>query len=444
MTAETDEFRNSLVAAVQAELERHASAVIAEVDRVREEGRRERDEMRAEFTSQMAQLAQALERVQARADEQANTAKTQLDQRFAESEARQTRRLDDVTGGLEAMVAEAARPIVTDLRDENETINRRIESLDTNLRRFDEQAARMVTYFNDMTTQMEGRQDELTQTLQDDVKAQIAELKRLVDENDSTVRKFQNEVGQQVSSKLNDAEDRFNNRLLAAENRIKEDSGQKIAEIDLHVSRVSSNLDESLAVMNDRISAVDDRFVETSRTIDQLRESVEGIDQNALDELKEKMSTAAGEAMLVRIEMERLEKGVNERTDSLAVRLTEVETSVQDATMDVSTAIQMDRLEELERALIELDPTQFVRKDGVDPTVTLPQDPDAPEPAAPAAPAPAPAPTLAPPPPGGNFSSGGGNESVEKTAAPADAPDGPDIAAIIAAAEAASDHTEED
>jgi hypothetical protein len=425
MTAETDEFRNSLVAAVQAELERHASAVVAEVDRVRDEGRRERDEMRAEFTSQMAQLAQALERVQARADEQAATTKTQLDQRLADSEARQTRRLDDVTGGLEAMVAEAARPIVNDLRDENEALNRRIESLDANLRRFDEQAARMVTYFNDMTTQMEGRQEELAQSMQDDVKVQLDELKRLVDENDSTVRKFQNEVGQQVSSKLNDAEDRFNNRLLAAENRIKEDSGTKIAEIDLHVSRVSTNLDESLGVMNDRISAVDDRFVETSRTIEELRESVEGIDQDALDDLKEKMSTAAGEAMLVRIEMERLEKGVNERTDSLAVRMTEVETAVQDATMDVSTAVQLDRLEEIERALIEIDPTQFVRKDGADPTVIQPQDPDAPMPV-------------------GDAPSGGGDESVEKPAAPADAPDGPDIAAIIAAAESASDHPEED
>ena len=38
MTSEIDEFRTSLVAAVQAELERHASAVVAEVDRLRAEG----------------------------------------------------------------------------------------------------------------------------------------------------------------------------------------------------------------------------------------------------------------------------------------------------------------------------------------------------------------------------------------------------------------------
>ena len=61
-----------------------------------------------------------------------------------------------------------------------------------------------------------------------------------------------------------------------------------------------------------------------------------------------------------------MEKTVAERTDGLAIRMTEVETQVQDATMDVSTAVQLDRLEEIERALIELDPDQFVRKDDAD------------------------------------------------------------------------------
>ena len=34
--------------------------------------------------------------------------------------------------------------------------------------------------------------------------------------------------------------------------------------------------------------------------------------------------------------------------------------------MDVSTSVQLDRLEEIERTLIELDPAQFVRKDEYD------------------------------------------------------------------------------
>ena len=68
------------------------------------------------------------------------------------------------------------------------------------------------------------------------------------------------------------------------------------------------------------------------------------------------MSTAVGEAMLVRIEMERFQKATNERTDTLSVRMIDVETQVQDATMDVDTSVQLDRLEEVERAMIALDP----------------------------------------------------------------------------------------
>lgn len=363
MTTEIDEFRQGLVAAVQAELERHASAVVAEVDRLREEGQRERDQIRREMREQLAALAHAVEQVQTSATEQSDRTRQTLEQRLTESEQRQTRRLDDATSGLDGLVTEAVRPVVGGLRDDYDAMARKVDGLDANLRRFDEQAARMVTYFNDVSSQMEIKQDELGEALKADIAAQLATLKQLVEENDSAIRRFQNEVGQSVSSKVNDAEDRFNNRLLAAESRMKEDAGSKIAEIQAHVGRVSSGLDETMTVLNERIGKIDDRFVETDRKVAAVAKSVEGIDQDALEELKEKMSSAAGEAMLVRIEMERMEKSVAEKTDGLVVRLTDVEAQLQDATMDVSTAVQLDRLEEIERSLIELDPSKFVRKD---------------------------------------------------------------------------------
>ena len=407
MTTEIDDFQTSLVAAVQAELERHASAVVAEVDRLRDEGRRERAELRDDLTAQVNRLAEAAA---------ANSAAEQvaeLEQRFeaklTEVEQRQTRRIDDVTSSIEGLVIEATRPVVNDLRSDHEALTVRTDALDANLRKFDEQAARMVTYFNDVSTEIEQRQSAHAEEIEGRMTSQLDELKRLVDENDSVVRKFQTEVQQSVTQKLNDSEDRLNNRVLASENRIKEENGQKIAEIELHVSRVSGNLDDSLGVLNDRIAAVDDRFIELGREIEQVAESIKDLDQEALEELKGRMEAAAGEAMLVRIEMERLEQGINERTDSLTTRMTEVETQLQDQTMDVSVAIQLDRLEELERAMAELDPDQFVRRDGPDPTIST----------------------------GGE--SGGmsptEHESVENRGPAADASSGPDIAAIIAAAE---------
>jgi uncharacterized protein YicC (UPF0701 family) len=362
MTSEIDEFRKGLVAAVQAELERHASAVVAEVDRLRDEGQRERAEMRQELREQIAALTAAVDQSQAGAAAYADQGRAMLEKRIEDSEHRQSRRLEDATAGLDGVVAEALRPVVGGLKDDYEAMSHKVDGLDANLRRFDEQAARMVTYFNDVSSQVEAKQEELGNALKVEIAAEIDTVKRLVDENDSAIRRFQNEVGQSVSAKVNDAEDRFNNRLLAAESRMKDDAGTKIAEIQAHVGRISSGLDDTMTVINDRMSALDDRFVTANRRIEELAESVAGIDQEELEELRNKMSSAAGEAMLVRIEMERMEKTVAEKTDGLVVRMTDVETQLQDATMDVSTAVQLDRLEEIERSLLELDPSQFVRK----------------------------------------------------------------------------------
>lgn len=420
MSDENDEFRRSLVAAVQAELERHASAVVAEVDRLRDEGQQERAELRAEIKALSEQRGgEGIDAGQMKA----------LEQRIADAEARQTRRLDDVSSSLEGLVTEAARPVLTDLRDEQADMVRRVEGLDTNLRKFDEQAARMVTYFNDVSQRVEDRQNELSATLRDDVTTQMADLKRLVEENDSTVRRFQNDVGQSVSQKINDAEDRFNNRLLASESRAKEDAGQQIAAIDAHVGRVSAGLDDTMTVLNERIAGLDDRSVEIARELQEIRESIDGVDGSELDELKEKLSSAIGEATLVRIEMERLEKAVNEKSDGLAIRVTEVETQLADATMDVSTAVQLDRLEEIERALIELDPDKFVLKDGAQINTTAAAGPSLAPPSAPSA-------DTAPPMI---------EETLKNSTPAADENSGVDIAAIIANADGVgtsdSDHS---
>jgi hypothetical protein len=77
--------------------------------------------------------------------------------------------------------------------------------------------------------------------------------------------------------------------------------------------------------------------------------------------VKEQLSSAVGEAMLVRIEVDRFIAAQEERFDATALRMTEIEAQLAD-TMDVSEAVQLERLEEIERALIELNPNQFVRK----------------------------------------------------------------------------------
>ena len=86
-----------------------------------------------------------------------------------------------------------------------------------------------------------------------------------------------------------------------------------------------------------------------------------------IQQVKDQVSAAVGEAMLVRIEMDRVKDTLEEKFDKSALRMAEIEALLADE-MDVSAAVQLERLEELERAIAELNPDQFVRK--TDPTAT--------------------------------------------------------------------------
>ena len=102
-------------------------------------------------------------------------------------------------------------------------------------------------------------------------------------------------------------------------------------------------------------------MLEAGDRMDALAADVAKVDEEAINAVKEQLSSAVGEAMLVRIEVDRFMATQEERFDATSLRMTEIESQLAD-TMDVSEAVQLERLEEIERALIELDPNQFVRK----------------------------------------------------------------------------------
>ena len=65
-----------------------------------------------------------------------------------------------------------------EMRDDQDALIHKVDALDANLRKFDEQAARMVTYFNDVSQSMEQRQDELSESLKVDIGARIDTFSR--------------------------------------------------------------------------------------------------------------------------------------------------------------------------------------------------------------------------------------------------------------------------
>lgn len=109
------------------------------------------------------------------------------------------------------------------------------------------------------------------------------------------------------------------------------------------------------------VAAHDEERVSIGADVAALATQVEGVSADHIRALDEQLTATVGEATIARIELERLGQRVAERLDTMQVRVGELEAQVAEQ-MDVSVAVQLERLDELERAVIELDPDTLVRK----------------------------------------------------------------------------------
>lgn len=379
-------LRQRIIAAVQAELDRHASVVLAETERLRAEAARERTEMERglaeriealratvdDLTADQRRLAESplsdahVDQIVAPHIERIGTAldhRVELTQAMiGEAETRSMRKLEQLRADLDGLVDAASRPLLDRVRDEQESLARRVEALSSELRTFDEQAARMVVFVNELGESIEERVAEQAKQIDEDVARRVAGLdERLEDAMALSLRQHV-ETTQRVNERTERIEERLSQRAFAFEDKLRQEAGQRIAEIDAHLGRVSAGLDETLGVLNERMARIEDRFEDFDARLDQARAEFRSLDASALEEIKSQVSSAMGEATLVRIDMDRLQKSTTEHVDQMLVRLVAIESELADTTMDVSTAVQLERLEELERAIAELDPAKYVLK----------------------------------------------------------------------------------
>jgi len=372
MTEELDEIRSSVVAAVQQELTRFSGQVSTEIQRLRDELAGERA-ARAKAEEQLRSLAPSIEQAQAaqatmRADLQRVLDSKLADftatskRRHEEMDARIGRVADEANIGMAAAVEAAARPVLKRLEDRQDVVEQNLVGLDTSVRKFDQQAAGMVQHFNAMSDATEARIDEVSAQVGVEIDGRLATMSARLDEISAQAARHQAEVSNIVGNRVDQAEERINERMLTAEARIGEDLGQRVADIDAYVGRVSAGLDDSVTMLSDRIAAADSRFNDVNASVDALAGRLDSVDVDAIDEMKDRVGGLAGEVELVRIEVERFQETIGGTIDKTTARIVDLETQMQEQHLDVETAVQLERLEEVERAIIALDPAQFVRR----------------------------------------------------------------------------------
>jgi uncharacterized phage infection (PIP) family protein YhgE len=237
----------------------------------------------------------------------------------------------------------------------------RIEDGQKVLRRFDEQAGALVQHVNDTTSALSKRMDDGDQTIAHAVEQRLLQVREAFEELGTDVQRQVGEQAAMFNSKLEGSDARITDRMLALEERVKEDFGTKVANLDATIGRVGSGFDDAMGALSQRMLELENRLHEANDRMDAMAEQIGKVDESAIAEIKEQLSTTIGEAMLVRIEMDRYSSTADERFDKTNIRLAEVEAQINDQ-MDVSAVVQLERLDELERAVAHLDPSQFVRK----------------------------------------------------------------------------------
>ncbi len=353
MTDQTDP-RSSIVAAVQQELNRFSKQVSTEVQRLHNELAAERA-ARIKSEETVKALLPAIE-------QRLGEFTAQTKRRHDELDLRIGRVADENNAGLAAAVESAARPVVKQLEHRQAQLEQDLAAVDRSVRKFDGQAGALVQHVNAVTEATQARLDEMSDQVAEQLDGRLSSLSIRMDEVSAQAARQQAEVSNAVGARVDQAEDRINDRILTAEARINDTVGQRVADIDAYVGRVSAGLDDAVSMLNDRIAGVESRFDDVNRAIDAMGARLDSVDVDAIDEMKDRVASAAGEVELVRIEVERFQKSMGESMDKTVGRIVELETQMQEQHMDVETAVQLERLEEVERALLALDPSQFVRR----------------------------------------------------------------------------------
>ena len=374
MTDQSDATRSSIVAAVQQELTRFNQQVSTEVQRLQSELATERA-ARVKSEEAVRSLLPAIEQRLAEFTGQTKRRHDELDHRIG-------RVADEANVGLAAAVESAARPVVKQLEHRQAQLEQDLATVDRSVRKFDQQASTMVQHVNAMTAATEARLDEVSDQVAEQLDGRLASLAVRMDEVSAQAARQQAEVSNVVGARVDQAEDRINERIITAEARVNDTVGQRVADIDAYVGRVSAGLDDAVAMLSDRIAGADARFADVNRSIDAMGSRLDGLDVDVIDEMKDRVGGLAGEVELVRIEVERFQKSMGDTVDKAVGRIVELEAQLQEHHMDVDTATQLERLEEVERALLALDPSQFVRAD----SAGLTPPPSAPSPLNPLSP----------------------------------------------------------
>ena len=381
LTASTTEIlAATIAAAVERQLTQYVAVMSEQVEVARQAAANAKSEMRSELSAQIATVLQRVDASHQNTEAYQKALQTALEDRLADFAQHQARRLAEVenrvlempsSGGGSTIDSAELAGVREQMDAQSAAAHARIDELQRATRRFDEQASALVQHVNDTTIALAQRMDEGNQALATAVEERLALVRDTLEALGPDVQRQLAEHTAMMVQRIDFTEHKVTDRMLAMEDRINETNGTKLAHLEATVGRIGAGFDDAIAALSQRMLELENRLYESNDRLNMLTEQVSKVDEDAINSVKDQLSTAIGEAMLVRIEIDRLASTTEEKVDRATLRMAEIEALLTDE-LDVSAAVQLERLEELERAVVELNPDQFVRKTDSGPRPTAP------------------------------------------------------------------------
>lgn len=393
LSANTTEVLAATIAgAVERQLTQYISAMAQQVDAARAAIDTSRAELRAEFQSQLQETMARLQAHQQRTDSAQHSLQTALEARLTDFAQHQHSRLNEVEDRMMTMPVAGgsvdAGEIIA-LREhidaQSAAAHARIDDLHRSARRFDEQTSALVQHVNDTTVALTQRMDDGNQALATAVEERLGFVRTTLEAVGPEVARQLGEHANMLTQRLDFTEHKITDRMLAMEDRVNEQNGVKIAKLEATIGRIGGGFDDAMGALSQRMLELENKLAEAHLHLEIMDQKVSSIDQAGIDAVKEQLSSAVGEVMLVRIELDRVVANTDEKVDKANLRMAEIEGMLQDE-MDVSATVQLERLDELERAVAMLDPAQLMRHNELGGAAVASVVPPATTAAAPAAP----------------------------------------------------------
>lgn len=358
------------LATVEQQLSSYFSSIATQANATRLAAENARHEARADLEALATSVRDAIEQLTSQSADDRRALRLALDARladigshqdwrFAELEARLDRVAEDAgavtSTGAVTTVGPTSAEIDQHLSSVLGPVAARVEALGTEvarvseeMRRIDANGAALHQYVGTMKGLVEATATETVDARLAELRAQIgASLESLKGEVGTSLTAQQNAVDQALA----DVHAQISAGLAGVEA-----TTERLTDLDTQVAALRGGVDQTLAALSARMTELEGSQSTTTDRLARVEQATAKVDAKEIDHLREKMQTAVGEAVLMRIEMDRLSGSLDERFDSVRVRLSEVESQVSD-NMDISTAVQLERLEELERAVMFLTPT---------------------------------------------------------------------------------------